>query len=157
MSEDDIDTPSCNPRGLDQMLPSKEKKTVSFSEVYIQEYFFILGDNPACSGGPPSTISWDYRSYLPISVDEYESSLRRRRKRSKRDFKLSSRERLAILLRSGHSLNQIMAMAALIESTKKDRIQSIKESSRPKILSSASRLVHRIVKAKRRTRSSAAA
>jgi len=141
---------------LEKMLTPREKRTVSFSDVHIHEHYFILGDNPSCSRGPPSTISWEYTSLTPVSVIDFESR-KPPQARSKHDFKLSPRERLSILLRSGHTMGQIVQMAALVESTKKERLQSIKECSRPKFLSNATRLVLRFINSSKKTKTSAAA
>ena len=52
--------------------PSRKKKSVSFSTTSLQYYPIILGDNPACSQGPPITIDWDHFAKQTFDVDYYE-------------------------------------------------------------------------------------
>ena len=53
--------------------PKHRKKSVSFSTISLQYYPIILGDNPACSQGPPITIDWDHFAKQTFDVDYYES------------------------------------------------------------------------------------
>lgn len=50
----------------------KLRKSLQFSTVEIREYNRILGDNPACSAGPPTQLDWDYNILIHTTLDEYE-------------------------------------------------------------------------------------
>eukprot|EP00934_Nitzschia_sp_Nitz4_P005736 Nitzschia sp. Nitz4//scaffold116_size91068//5492//6342//NITZ4_004945-RA/size91068-augustus-gene-0.50-mRNA-1//1//CDS//3329533539//5726//frame0 len=67
-------------RTLDESLHSKfgsttsdsmDKRT-SFDSVVIREYGRTIGDNPACSSGPPLCISWDYNVLGKVKLNEFE-------------------------------------------------------------------------------------
>lgn len=49
-----------------------DRKSITFSSVEVRTYNRILGDNPACSGGPPTQLDWEYEVSTNISLDEYE-------------------------------------------------------------------------------------
>ena len=52
----------------------KPPRSVSFDSIFVREYERVLGDNPACSNGPPISIGWQYKSKGSIPVDWYEYS-----------------------------------------------------------------------------------
>ena len=49
-------------------------RTLQFSTVEVREYSRTLGDNPACKGGPPTQLDWDYIVASNTSLDEYEDT-----------------------------------------------------------------------------------
>mmetsp|Transcript_24309 Transcript_24309/g.27999 ORF Transcript_24309/g.27999 Transcript_24309/m.27999 type:complete len:157 (+) Transcript_24309:55-525(+) len=156
MDENDFVAQLCNSSALERMRPFTEKKSVSFSDVHIHEHFLILGDHPSCSRGPPSTMSWEYICLNPISIDDFENN--QLRKRSKKEFRTTGHERMAMLLQNGHTLSQIMTSMTLVDLKKKERWQTMNECSRPKLLSSATRLISRMKgKAQKTIRAGAAA
>lgn len=69
---------------------------VRFGTITIRDYDIILGDHPACSYGPPITISWEYHENDPQDVHEYEveNALTRR---SLRDLTLNYYQRKYLL------------------------------------------------------------
>ena len=57
----------------------KSNKSVSFSTLHIYSYAVTLGDNPACTSGPPICLSQHLLETHELSVDEYEAHLPPRR------------------------------------------------------------------------------
>mmetsp|Transcript_14579 Transcript_14579/g.14777 ORF Transcript_14579/g.14777 Transcript_14579/m.14777 type:complete len:157 (-) Transcript_14579:424-894(-) len=156
MDENDFVAPLCNSSASERMLPLTEKKSVSFADVHIHEHFLILGDHPSCSRGPPSTMSWEYISLNPISINDFENN--QLQKRSQKEFRTTGDERITMLLQNGHTLSQIMRSMTLVEINKRERLQTMNKCSRPKLLSSAARLIYRLKgKAQKTTRAGAAA
>ena len=49
------------------------RKSVKFSSVEVRYYNRILGDNPACSMGPPLAIGWEYSEEQVMLIDQYEA------------------------------------------------------------------------------------
>jgi len=46
--------------------------SVHFGTVEVRQYLCCLGDNPACSSGPPISIDWKYREVGAFPVDDYD-------------------------------------------------------------------------------------
>lgn len=86
-------------------IPLK-RASVKFTTLRVREYDIILGDNPACTSGPPISIGWDYTEHPPLKVDSFES-IRQRRTNLKRDLLLSREKREKILKRLGVSEAEI--------------------------------------------------
>jgi hypothetical protein len=99
---------------------------VSFGDIEIREYPYVLGDNPACSSGAPLTIGWKAQQAYTLDVDVYEFSRKGERKR--KTPKVSVQKRAQILLSSGYSLEQIGASVMLVDEIKKMRADSLKST-----------------------------
>lgn len=54
--------------------PSRQKKSLQFSTIEVREYNRTLGDNPACSGGPPTQLDWEYAVTVNTTLDDYEEN-----------------------------------------------------------------------------------
>lgn len=54
-------------------------KAVRFGTVELRVFPITLGDNPACTHGPPITIEWDHVAAETMPVDVWESNRQRRR------------------------------------------------------------------------------
>lgn len=48
------------------------KPGITWDMLEIREYGRTVGDNPSVSGGPPLTLSWQYRKAFEGTVDDYE-------------------------------------------------------------------------------------
>lgn len=48
-------------------------KLVRFQSVQVRLYEQTLGDNPSVAYGPPISLSWEYRSLDPVSLDDFEA------------------------------------------------------------------------------------
>lgn len=119
----DTDTDKCNDSNF-------AKKSVTFHQIKIREYPYVLGDNPSVSYGPPVSIGWDYEPETVIPVDTYETTRideRRRRRRQKTDgcLVLSSNERIKILKNGGHYAKEIFDMMRDIQKIKETRQKTI--------------------------------
>mmetsp|Transcript_28005 Transcript_28005/g.32295 ORF Transcript_28005/g.32295 Transcript_28005/m.32295 type:complete len:111 (-) Transcript_28005:334-666(-) len=75
-------------------------KHVSFADVDIHEHYYIIGDSPSCSEGPPCTLSWTYLKLMSMTVNEFEKI--RPPIHSRDDFKMCRAERIGLLLQSGY-------------------------------------------------------
>jgi hypothetical protein len=62
--------------------PKRTNSNVSFKSVEIREYDRTLGDNPACTCGPPISLDWSYSSESQLAINDYEKvrDMRRRKK-----------------------------------------------------------------------------
>lgn len=65
----------------DERIPKARYRTdsrsVGFSSVTIREYSIALGDHPLCDMYPIA-LDWDFNSLEDVTVDEFESKLRRK-------------------------------------------------------------------------------
>lgn len=80
---------------------ARPKRKVHFSTVQIRDYGMTLGDNPACSYGPPVSLDWDYHQYEALDVNEYE--FYRAPLRNQRKLGIDCRRRKALLSNAGFS------------------------------------------------------
>merc|ERR1712194_404091 len=64
-----------------------------------------MGDNPACSTGPPISLGWSYHDEKRVEVGEYEEEKFQRQ--NKKDFRLPSSIRKKILQTLGYSKKEI--------------------------------------------------
>lgn len=88
----------------------EKKYSVSFDKVDIHEFMMTLGDHPSAASGPPVAIDWEHKANVNcLNLDEYERS--RPARRSRKDLKLSLRDRKGILLGEGRFSNQEVHMA----------------------------------------------
>jgi hypothetical protein len=77
----------------------EKKNSVSFDKVDIHEFLMTLGDHPSAASGPPVAIDWEHKiaNHNSLNLDDYERS-RHGVRRSRKDLKLSLRDRKGILL-----------------------------------------------------------
>jgi hypothetical protein len=78
------------------VVPVKRTYTVDFDRIMIREYELTVGDNPACTCGPPITLDWNFVSSEVYTVEDYESL--KPIKRTKKQFYLPARMRATILI-----------------------------------------------------------
>lgn len=83
---------------------------VSFGTVVIREHRLCLGNNPACSSGPPTAIEWKTHRSLKLSVDEYEDLIHTStiERRSRKDLVMPRKVREEMLRRRGYSRKEIL-------------------------------------------------
>lgn len=74
----------------------QSRHAVSFGVIHIREYERTVGDNPACSSGPPISLGWGYIPTRMYKLEEYESA--KPIKRTKRQFYLPASKRHDILV-----------------------------------------------------------
>lgn len=103
------------------------QNSVSFSSLEIRVYKLTLGDNPACSEGPPMTLDWEYHDKSEVfDVDGYEST--RGPRRRKREMCMSPNLRWWRLMReNGFSSMQIQKAVADLQKAQKLRQKTVKQ------------------------------
>lgn len=90
----------CTGEETDTSESTKPAREVRFDTIKIRHYYMELGDNPACSIGPPVTLSWEYEEKEAEDLDIYEMSKRPRRIR---DLILNYYRRRDILMNAGYT------------------------------------------------------
>ena len=63
----------------DEINSDCSNRGVTWDRLEIREYGRTVGDNPSVSGGPPLTLSWQYRIAFEGDVDDYEDERPARR------------------------------------------------------------------------------
>ena len=106
------------------MTGSVGERRVSFNEIEILEFHYILGDNPAVSQGAPVALGNDLVRQKTKVLDEYELSRCGKRKNRKK-LTLPVQERAQILLGRGYSLESIANATLTADTINKERINSV--------------------------------
>jgi len=102
---------------------SPSKKGVQFQNIEIREYYWCIGDNPACSEGPPIQLSWKYKPRVrTYTVDDYET--RRRPRRTADQLGIPEHTRIEMLLTAGYSIDEL-----LLAELQKERDQLLRENT----------------------------
>jgi hypothetical protein len=123
VSEDSIKMKSSKPENSDC------RRNVQFSIVEVRYYNRILGDNPACSIGPPLAIGWEYRREPVMPIDQYEAQ--RNSSKSSFQFTLPPYMRRNILHSQwGCTYSEMDKVNEEIETIRKSRARSTFEFSR---------------------------
>lgn len=78
-----------------------QSHSVSFSDVQVQEYPLVLGDNPSCSEGLPLSLGWVPSNSYTLQLDQYEDN--RPERRTFREMKMTAVVRKNILLENSTS------------------------------------------------------
>ena len=89
----------------DILVKSSQKRKVSFGHVETRLYGLTLGDNPSCTCGPPTTLTWDYAQGDKLDVSSYESRKQSPTKRDLRSFHMSTEVREELLKSKGFTSN----------------------------------------------------
>lgn len=103
---------------------SDSKRSVSFSCVDVREYDVTLGDNPACSAGPPISLGWKYKDGTRQDLRAYEAKRYITRRKKKKELRLSSNNRKRLLKELGFSSDQIDFAILRSNCTKNQRLES---------------------------------
>lgn len=101
-------------------LTKSTAKSVQFDTVQILFYPRILGDNPCCMGAPLS-LDWQPFHQEMARVEQYERVRQRRPEVSK----LSRKERRDIILNSGTTQQELDAVNAYLEPSRKEMLANI--------------------------------
>jgi hypothetical protein len=96
---------------------------VSFAEVKVRFYNRIVSDHPACSGGPPVGIGWEYTPEEKFDFDDWEDV--RDRLRSRTGLLLDRPERERMLRDWGFGKKELASAARELHRTKAQRRQTI--------------------------------
>mmetsp|Transcript_42201 Transcript_42201/g.128032 ORF Transcript_42201/g.128032 Transcript_42201/m.128032 type:complete len:304 (-) Transcript_42201:74-985(-) len=125
---------STSTRASDQAKSSRHQKpkTVAFSTVQVREYSICLGDNPACTSGPPLSVSWDYcQPRCEKDVTEYEK--RRGPRLRGHQLKLPPEARRVILQRLGESDESMERVAEELSAIQIGRALTVEENESTKL------------------------
>lgn len=91
------------------MRPLK-RNHVSFSTVHVRKHPLIMGDNPSCGSGPPTTLNWNFVEEEIYDVDDYEGMLRLRPREYNNLVQVyTCHQRINILREKGYSKMEIFA------------------------------------------------
>jgi hypothetical protein len=109
------------------LAPLKKKKgviafTVSFGTVEVRHYARIASDNPACSGGPPIGIGWEFAAGGKVDLSDWEKA--RRRRRPSADLQLDRRKREKILREWGYADKELALVMREMNKVKAQRRQT---------------------------------
>eukprot|EP00533_Pseudo-nitzschia_delicatissima_P000049 CAMPEP_0116084142 /NCGR_PEP_ID=MMETSP0327-20121206/3647_1 /TAXON_ID=44447 /ORGANISM="Pseudo-nitzschia delicatissima, Strain B596" /LENGTH=313 /DNA_ID=CAMNT_0003575073 /DNA_START=148 /DNA_END=1089 /DNA_ORIENTATION=- len=111
------------------------KKIVRFCNVHLREYGTCLGDNPSVSRGAPLSLDWDVKTNLMYSIDTFEKSEHYSANLKPIDERetlkrLSSFERLQLLLSLGYSRKEIKGATEEVERIKAQRFRTKRQLER---------------------------
>eukprot|EP00980_Cylindrotheca_fusiformis_P005214 scaffold1118_cov135-Cylindrotheca_fusiformis.AAC.12 len=106
-------------------------KRVDFRDIEILEFPYILGDNPAVSGGAPIALGNDLEGRTTLEVDTYESC--RKKRKSRRKLVIPVHIRAQILLSKGYSLEAIATATLEADEINKGRMVSASKQSWDKV------------------------
>jgi len=93
---------------------SSMKKAVSFTNLEIRSYPYILGDHPECKFGAPVTLGWEHFHQNETTIDLYETT--KGPKRAYCQLLIPAYDRRQMLLAKGISRQDIRE--AIVESAK---------------------------------------
>lgn len=97
-------------------------KTVSWNAVEVHFHGVRLGDNPACSRGPPVCIEWNAFESLALDLEEYEET--KPETRSKHQMLLPAMVREDWLRNAGYSRGEIKEQLKEVLKIKESRHRS---------------------------------
>ena len=136
-SDSSHSTNSKNSKAASRPLHHKQQqqnadRRVSFGTVVIREHRLCLGNNPACSSGPPTAIEWKPQRSLKLSVDEYESHTSSIERRSRDELVMPRRVREEMLRRRGYSRREIFTVTQENARLQQERMKSMEKYARRK-------------------------
>jgi len=114
--EDDID------KAQDARL--SEQTRLRFGIIEVREYTQCLGDNPACSTGPPIQLSWEYQVAERHSVDDFER-MRQPERRGDVSLRIPNPYRQYLLLKLGYTPAELAKANRLKTKAQQQRVQTI--------------------------------
>lgn len=103
-------------KSIDTVRPTGQ---VTFTGIELREYETIVTDNPGVSRGAAIGIGWKYTQMETVSVDDYEKYLPQRR--TMKEIKLTTRERMQRLAESGYTQREIQQMTKQVNIAKRKR------------------------------------
>uniref|UniRef100_A0A7S4K302 Uncharacterized protein n=1 Tax=Odontella aurita TaxID=265563 RepID=A0A7S4K302_9STRA len=86
----------------------RSSKAVTFTTIEVRRYRQCLGDNPACSDGPPISLSWIHSPlHRRYPVDDYEAA-RRGVRRNVAELRMSELQRVELLVDAGYTFQELL-------------------------------------------------
>jgi hypothetical protein len=120
---------SLNHTNLESKKTAETKKGVRFSEVEVQSYGIMLGDNPAVSSGPPITIEWKPFDCCVLSVEDFECNKPVQARRGP-DMLVPRYLREEWIRNSGFARSEMVKTQKQIRSIQRSRQAAIAQSAR---------------------------
>jgi len=116
----------CSPPRFPSLVPKDEpQKRVSFGFVKIHYHSIILGDNPACSEGPPIQIGWKAFATKNVCVDHFEKWREGHRRCGQEQLALNAVQRRLLLRKTGvYESREIFNRIDEMQRIKKERRKS---------------------------------
>lgn len=107
---------------------------VDFSHATVRLHSMILGDNPACTDGPPITISWHHNIEFTYTIPHDEGKCQKDMVKVPDDLQLTSEERVNILQNQGFTFGEIQRCTLKTNCARAERIETVKRLARRNIL-----------------------
>lgn len=108
--------------------------SVDFSHATVRLHSMILGDNPACTDGPPITISWNCNQELTYAIPHDEVKCQNDIKKVPDDLQLTSEERIDILQRQGFTFGEIQRCILKTNCERAERIETVQRLTQRNVL-----------------------
>lgn len=103
------------------------KSRIKFSTIEVREFNRTLGDNPACTDGPPIALDWDFIDKKSMSIDEYEAN--RLPRKAHRHLLLSMHTRRNIMSRQyGYTVEELADVENTVRLVQKKREKTKNQS-----------------------------
>lgn len=125
---------SINHEDLSRKKGGTCSSTVNFSHATVRLHSMILGDNPACTDGPPITISWHHNKEFTYAIPHYEAECQNDMRKVPNDLQLNSEERINILQNRGFSYGEIQRCTLKTNYARAERLETIKRLQQHHIL-----------------------
>ena len=104
---------------------SLKRSGVSFGTVRILEFPLVMGDHPEVSSGVPTTLDWNVQDTEEMDVRTYEEVVRSICPRRGRELAITDSQRTNLLLRAGHSLEDLAEAAMEARRMKLQRAETL--------------------------------
>lgn len=123
---------------------NSSSRGVKFSDIEIREYEMTASDNPGVSKGPGIGIGWKYVEMESLSVELFEKHHPPRR--SMKEIKVTTRERMDRLRDSGYTQREIQQIVKQINIAKRKRQGTLDRMKLHTAHEKVSHFVHRLFK-----------
>jgi hypothetical protein len=114
---------------------------VHWGTIQVNSHKIILGDNVACSCGPPVTIDWESFETVILDVDSYEAHKDPATSRRKDQMLLPRQVREDMLRDAGYARSSVRDAAEAAARARKLRIRSSRDGRFREALTAAARRV----------------
>lgn len=107
----------------------KMRRNVSFNSVEVREHDVVLGDNPACSAGPPIQLGWDPGPVQKVCINKYEAT--RGPRRSQIEMRMGHKIRFKMLSGEGrYTMRTLNEATHRVQKERKERKKTKRQVQR---------------------------